>query len=63
MCVGTCKNKSKKRFRIGVFFATFFYHDRVGVGAGARGWGEAPEGKVTLGMLVKVSPGQAWGEQ
>lgn len=35
----------------------------MGVGARARGWGEAPEGKVTLEMLLEVSPGQAWGEQ
>lgn len=35
----------------------------MGVGAGARDWGKAPEEKVTLEMLVKVSPGQAWGEQ
>lgn len=33
------------------------------MGGRARGWGEAPEGKVTLEMLVEVSPGQAWGEQ
>lgn len=57
MCVGICKNKFKKRFRIGVFFAIFFYYDRVGVGVGVRGWGEVLEGKVTLGMLVKVSFG------
>lgn len=45
------------------FSLPLFYHDGVGVGARARGWGEAPEGKVTLEMLVEVSAGQAWGEQ
>lgn len=64
MCVGTCKNKSKKRFRIRVFFATFLPRwGGSGSGSWGQGLGEAPEGEVTLEMLVKVSPGQAWGEQ
>lgn len=47
MCVGTCKKQIQKRFRIRVFLSHFLHREK----------------KVTLEMLVKVSPGQARGEQ
>ena len=58
------KTNQKKDLGSG-FSLPLFYHDGVGVGSGSwgQGLGEAPEGEVTLEMLVKVSPGQAWGEQ
>ena len=37
--MGTCKNKSKKKDLGSGFSLPLFYHDGVGVGAGARGWG------------------------
>lgn len=45
------------------FSLPLFYHDGVGVGAGPGVGGGGSRAKVTLEMLVKVSPGQAWGEQ
>lgn len=55
------KTNLKRGLRSG-FSLPLFDCDGVGVGAGARARGGS-RGKVTWEMLVKVSPGQAWGEQ
>lgn len=47
VCGNLQKANPKKRFRIRVFLFHFLHREK----------------KVTLEMLVKVSPGQAWGEQ
>lgn len=63
MCVGTCKNKSKKKKIQDQGFLCYFFTMMGWEWELGPGVGEALEGKVTLEMLVKVSPGQAWGEQ
>lgn len=61
-CVWELAKTNLKKDSGSGFSLPLFYHDGVGVGAGA-GAGGGSRGKVMWEMLVKVSPGQAWGEQ